>query len=88
MKRYLISVTERVATPEAMAEAKKMFPYLEISPMIAIREGAIQVWAETDAAACERAKEYLPRALESSEYSTAILEATEVSEPRAKGRWI
>lgn len=89
MKRYLIYVTERVgSTPEAMAKAKKMFPHLKISPMTAIKEGLIQVLAEADAEACERAKKLMPRALESSEFSTAILEASEVSEPRARGLWI
>ena len=89
MKRYLISVTEWVgSTPEAMAEAKKMFPHLEISPMTAIKQGMIQVLAEADAEACERAKEMMPRALEGSEYSTAILETVEVSELWARGSWI
>lgn len=89
MKRYLISVTEWVgSSPEAIAKAKELFPHLEISPMTAIKQGMIQVLAEADAEACERAKGLMPRALESSEYSTAILEATEVSPLQAKGQWI
>ena len=89
MKRYLISVTEWVgSSPEAIAKAKEMFPYLEISPMTGIRQGMIRVWAETDAEAYERAKEYLPRTLESSEYSTEILETVEASELWEKGQWI
>ena len=89
MKRYLISVTEWVgSSPEAIAKAKEMFPHLEISPMAAIRQGMIQVLAETDAEACEKAKEYLPRILESSEYSTEILETIEVAKLWARGQWI
>ena len=89
MKKYLISVTEWVGSaPEAMAEAKKILPHLEISPMTAIKQGTIQVWAETDAEACERAEECLPRTLESSEYSAAVLEAIEVSDLWARGSWI
>ena len=89
MKRYLISVTEWVgSSPEAIAKAKEMFPHLEISPMVAIRQGMIQVWAETDAEACEKAKEYLPRILESSEYSTEILETIEVAKLWARGQWV
>ncbi len=89
MKRYLISVTEWVgSSPEAIAKAKELFPHLEISPMTAIRQGTIQVWAESDAEAYERAKEYLPRTLESSEYSTEILETVEASELWKKGQWI
>ena len=89
MKRYLISVAEWVgSSPEAIAKAKELFPHLEISPMTAIRQGAIQVWAETDTEACEKAKEYLPRTLESSEYSMEILETVEVSELWKKGQWI
>lgn len=89
MKRYLISVTEWVgSSPEAIAKAKELFPHLEISPMTAIRQGTIQVWAETDAEAYERAKEYLPRTLESSEYSAEILETVEASELWKKGQRI
>ncbi len=89
MKRYLISVTEWVgSSPEAIAKAKELFPHLEISPMTAIRQGTIQVWAETDAEVCEKAKEYLPRTLESSEYSAEILETVEASELWKKGQWI
>ena len=89
MKRYLISVTEWVgSTPEAMAKAKKMFPNLEISPMTPIKQGLLQVWAETDAEACEKAKEQMPRALESSEYSASILEAIEAAKLWKKGQWI
>lgn len=89
MKRYLISVTEWVgSSPEAIAKAKEMFPHLEISPMAAIKQGMIQVWAAADAEACEKAKEYMPRTLESSEYSTEILETVEVGEVWVKGQWI
>lgn len=56
--------------------------------MTAIRQGTIQVWAETDTEAYERAKEYMPRTLESSEYSTEILETVEASELWEKGQWI
>lgn len=56
--------------------------------MTAIRQGTIQVWAETDTEAYERAKEYMPRSLESSEYSTEILETVEASELWEKGQWI
>lgn len=89
MKRYLISVTERVgSTPEAIAKAKKIFPHLEISPMTTIRLGTIHVWAESDAEACERAKEQMPRILENTEYSAEILEAIEASELWERGQWI
>ena len=89
MKRYLISVTEWVgSSPEAIAKAKEMFPHLEISPMAAIKQGMIQVWAPPDAEACEKAKEYMPRTLESSEYSTEILETVEVGEVWVRGQWI
>ena len=89
MKRYLISVTEWVgSSPEAIAKAKKMFPYLEISPMTRIRQERMQIFAGTDAEAYERAKEYLPRTLESSEYSAEILETVEASELWEKGQWI
>lgn len=89
MKRYLISVTEWVgSSPEAIAKAKEMFPHLEISPMAAIKQGMIQVWASADAEACEKAKEYMPRTLESSEYSTEILETVEVGEVWVRGQWI
>lgn len=89
MKRYLISVTEWVgSSPEAIAKAKEMFPHLEISPMAAIKQGMIQVWAAADAEACEKAKEYMPRTLESSEYSTEILETVEVGEVWVRGQWI
>ena len=89
MKRYLISVTEWVgSSPEAIAKAKEMFPHLEISPMAAIKQGMIQVWAAAAAEACEKAKEYMPRTLESSEYSTEILETVEVGEVWVRGQWI
>ena len=89
MKKYLISVTEWVgSSPEAIAKAKEMFPHLEISPMAAIKQGMIQVWAAADAEACEKAKEYMPRTLESSEYSTEILETVEVGEVWVRGQWI
>ncbi len=89
MKRYLISVTEWVgSSPEAIAKAKEMFPHLEISPMTAIRQGMLQVMAETDAEACEIAKEQMLHILEDSEYSAEILETIEVSKLWARGQWI
>lgn len=90
MKRYLISVTEWVgSSPEAIAKAKEMFPHLEISPMTAIKQqGMMQIWAETDAEACEIAKGYMHCTLEGSEVSTEILEAIEAAKLWKKGQWI
>lgn len=89
MKRYLISVTEWVgSSPEAIAKAKKMFPYLEISPMTRIRQERMQIFAGTDAEACEKAKELMSRALENSEYSMEILETVETPKLWVMGQWI
>lgn len=89
MKRYLISVTEWVgSSPEAIAKAKKMFPHLEISPMTRIRQERMQIFAETDAKACEKAKELMSRVLEKSEYSMEILETVEAPKLWARGQWI
>mgnify|MGYP003082542989 FL=1 len=48
----------------------------------------LQVMAETDAEACEIAKEQMPHILEDSEYSAEILETIEVSKLWARGQWI
>lgn len=89
MKRYLISVTERVgSSPEAIAKAKEMFPHLEISPMTTIRQERLQLFAGTDAEACEKAKVLMSRALENSEYSMEILETVETPKLWVRGQWI
>ena len=56
--------------------------------MTRIRQERMQIFAGTDAEACEKAKELMSRALENSEYSMEILETVETPKLWVRGQWI